>query len=364
MSSGKRSTVQLPMFNLNRGSGFRLVVLLDGERDQNTPVTITRRGGLIGGRVRQARPNRRRRTAWQAGIAALALVAAASGGVWLANRALTPKALCASGRLQLEGSTAFAPIATIAKNEYEQQCPNAHITVSPVGSGAGLEQFGSTLGASRELAMVDGPPEATPAGLTAKPVGVVIFAVVANHDVAGKLNAETVRDLFTGSGTGALSPSSEGYKLVGRPIGSGTRTTFLDTVTQSNTSAVSSAPCPAPDSSEPKPASCTVATTMQLLAYVNATPGAIGYAEADALPFFPSVDVVALDGKLPTRDQALHNGYPFVATENLFRAGDRSDLANDFMSFLTSDAMASRLHNDGFVACSEISGTDISGMCS
>jgi ABC-type phosphate transport system substrate-binding protein len=354
---GAASTIQMPKFNLNRGAGFRLLVLLNGDRHPQIPVSITSSGDLIGGRVRRSRSGRRRRVLWQTGVGAIALTTGLAVGITIANKALTPTPHCASGQLQLEGSTAFAPIATIAKNAYEQQCPNAHIAVAPVGSGNGLQQFGNALGPARELAMVDGPPESTPAGLTAKPVGVVIFAVVAHHDVAGTLTPQKVRDLFSGA-----APLGD-YKLVGRPAGSGTRTTFLDTVVQSNASVVSTNPCPAPDDPAPKPASCTAATTMQVLAYVNATPGAVGYAEADALPFFPAVDVVPLDGRLPTRDEALHHAYPFVATENLYRAADHSDLANDFISFLTSDGMADRLHDDGFIPCSEIGGTDVSGMC-
>lgn len=356
----EENRIQLPPFNLNRGASFQVMALLDGPRERNAPMSIVRSGDVTGGRIHRAGGTRRRRTVWQALVAVVAVVALVAGvgaGAWVSNRALTPRALCASGQLQLEGSTAFAPIATIAKNAYEQQCPNAHIGVSPVGSGTGLDQFGTQLGPARELAMVDGPPDATPAGLTPKPVGVVIFAVVANHDVAGSLTAETVRGLFTGN-----TPVGP-YKLVGRPEGSGTRTAFLDTVAQSRSSVVSATPCPASDDPGPKPTSCTAATTMQLLAYVNATPGAVGYAEADALPFFPSVDVVALDGRLPSRDDALHHAYPFVATENLFEAANRSDLANDFVGFLTSDAMAGRLHDDGFIPCSEIGGTDVSGMC-
>ena len=67
--------------------------------------------------------------------------AAGPYGVWLTGRALlTPAPQCAGGALQIDGSTAFAPIAKQVATEYEQDCQGyqPEITVNAVGSVAGL----------------------------------------------------------------------------------------------------------------------------------------------------------------------------------------------------------------------------------
>jgi ABC-type phosphate transport system substrate-binding protein len=356
-------SVKIPNLPLNRRDRFRLTFLLDGEvppgvKDEDR---VKRTGGhLRGGGTfpRQSRSGHRRNTVL-AVSAVLALIAGVIGGVWIANRALVPRARCASGTLTISGSTAFSPVATIAKSAYVQQCPNGNIAIDPIGSAAGLTALTRASNPSGQVAMVDGAPSRDPgSGFTRTPAGVVIFAVVANHSLAGQLSEDQIRGLFTTTGS-----AGGNYVLVGREPGSGTRDTFDSTVLGKPESALDNVPtCPPPGSGTAVSA-CTVKTTMELLAYVNATPNAIGYAEAVALPNFPDIDIVPLNGKMPTREGALRGGYPFVATENLYFGSAPSDLTTDFISFLKSDAMAPSLQGEGYVSCSEIGGTDLSGQC-
>lgn len=356
MPSARPDTIEVPELSINRRVGFRLVVLLDGE---------DKRVELAGGMLKFARPlpehtRRSRRTAALALTAAAALVVGSTvTGIRLANSALTPTARCASGTLKIEGSSAFAPITTIAKNAYRQQCPNGAIAISPIGSSEGLAalQVAGT-DTTRTIAMVDGSAAHSPGpGFTRTPVGVVIFAVVANASLNGSLNEAQIKTLFSGG------PNPGGYLLIGRKAGSGTRDAFDNTVLGGPESALDkTTDCP-PLAPGVVTKSCTVKTTMDLLAYVNATKNAIGYAEADALSFYPSVGVVPLNDRLPTREDSLKGGYPFVATENLYTSDSPADLTTDFVGFLKSDAMTARLHDNGYVACSEIAGTDLSGLC-
>jgi ABC-type phosphate transport system substrate-binding protein len=97
-------------------------------------------------------------------------------------------------------------------------------------------------------------------------------------------------------------------------------------------------------------------TTMDLLSYVNQTPNAIGYAEADALPFFPNVSIVAINGVLPTRDQVLKGMYSFVTTEYLYTVENPSDLARNYIDYLTSHTITVGLRDRDFIGCSDFPG--------
>lgn len=102
---------------------------------------------------------------------------------------------------------------------------------------------------------------------------------------------------------------------------------------------------------------------MDLLTYIDRTPNAIGYAEADALPYFPNVNIVSIDGTLPTREATLRGSYHFVATEYIYTVGQPHGLTADYLDFLTSDAMSVRLRDRDYVGCAELSGTAVAGQC-
>jgi phosphate transport system substrate-binding protein len=350
------SKLVLPPLPLNRRTGFKLLVLLTGSGSEVKAGGIVRSGRI----VQHVRHSRRNQVA--AALAVVALLVGVSGGVWLANRALTPSAACATGALTVEGSSAFAPIATQIKNAYEQSCPGAAITVSANGSVQGLANLAKGKSPST-IAMYDGlPAQQADTGLTRRPVGVVVFAVVANRSLSSSLfkaglSSDQLKAIFT-------DPASGGYVAVGRTAGSGTRAAFDSTVVHSDVSALTNAqPCAMTAAGAAAPTACTENTTMDLLNYVNRTPNAIGYAEADALPFFSDLGVVPIDGRAPTRDNALSGAYSFVATEYIYTAGSPAGLTADYLNYLTSDAMTARLRDHGYIGCSDLPGTKLDGAC-
>jgi ABC-type phosphate transport system substrate-binding protein len=83
-------------------------------------------------------------------------------GVALANRALTPTPTCASGKLNIDGSTAFALVVNEIATEYEQDCPGAQITVRSDGSVQGLSDLERNSGKTPVIAMYDGCPRSLP----------------------------------------------------------------------------------------------------------------------------------------------------------------------------------------------------------
>lgn len=133
-------------------------------------------------------------------------------------------------------------------------------------------------------------------------------------------------------------PHSTGIKFVpvGRQAGSGTSSGFSRDVLHGQYASAGS--CPQPRGV------CDETTTLKLLTYVNNTPHAIGYAEADALPFFPRVAAIPISvngvGHAPTRLNTLNGDYSLYATEYLYTNGVPDGLEADVIDFLISNAVA------------------------
>jgi phosphate transport system substrate-binding protein len=145
---------------------------------------------------------------------------------------------------------------------------------------------------------------------------------------------------------------------VGRSSASGTREAFVSQVLNGDDRAEQSAgPCPSASGV------CLEPTTMGLLSYVNQTPDAIGYAEADALPFFPDVGAIPVNGYEPTRANALNGSYTFLATEHLYTDNIPSGLTADLINFLTSPPVTRQLRDTSFISCSDLGGSKLSAAC-
>jgi ABC-type phosphate transport system substrate-binding protein len=122
--------------------------------------------------------------------------------------------------------------------------------------------------------MHDGQADEAVQGLVAHPVGVVVFAVVANKSLG--LSTSGLTPAALGQIFGA-SPNI-GYRAVGRDNASGTRETFENNVLHHDTDFPTNATCPVVTAATPAMFACDEPTTMDLLTYINQTPSAIGYA--------------------------------------------------------------------------------------
>ena len=140
---------------------------------------------------------------------------------------------CSTGTLTLVGSTAFAPIAQVVGDAYRDYCASAHIVVHVVVNAKDSAQGFTTLrqteaqnpgNADLMIAMYDGT-ETSPAPFTAKPVGVLIYAIVANNtDIPeSSISVGGLENIF-------VPPGKQGVVAVGRLAGSGSRKALLDGV--------------------------------------------------------------------------------------------------------------------------------------
>lgn len=363
---GAGSSFDLPALQMNRNDGFKLLVLLESETDHppaayDKPVV---EGSIQGGGFVEYGRSRRRRRYGAMALAGLILIAGGIyGGDKIANRALTPDPACGSGDITVAGSTAFAPVLNQVATEYEQHCPGARISITADGSVKGLQELE---GGRAAIAMYDGTPtEAVDPQYRAEAVGDVIFAVVGNRSPDSTdwsyftqgLKPSDIGKLFTTGGFRRV--------LVGRSSVSGTRATFAEEFLGGNDGAEENAPqCPVSSGV------CLEPTTMQLLTYVNDTPNSVGYAEADALPFFPNVGAIpiqvgdATKPYEPTRDNVLAGRYSFLATEYLYTNGAPAGLAAKFIGFLASPPVTAQLRaTSSFIACADLVHARRGGDC-
>jgi phosphate transport system substrate-binding protein len=132
----------------------------------------------------------------------LVLLSGPGKGV-LGRGPLTPSS-CGTGRLVLEGSTAFAPVATQVGGGYTSACRDATISVA-------------------------GPAPTGYPALIGHPIAVILFGVVLNKDTGVfNLTTQEVRDIFLGAITNwrQVGGANLPVGIVARTTGSGTRATF------------------------------------------------------------------------------------------------------------------------------------------
>jgi|GEM_PF-2504293 ABC-type phosphate transport system substrate-binding protein len=325
-------------FPLNRGHGFKLLVRLTGRASEVRASTYLKGGRLTYDSGRTA-PSYR---SLAFGAAALLFAGTLSGFV-IAD-AVRPPGICESGELLVTGSTAFEPIMQTAVDDYRSRCPGAEITVTPSGSIEGMRALVGAARREEDPAATDGPSTrdsvlvmsdvaAEDADLVGRQVGILVFTLVVNEATGvDSLTTEQVRALHAGeyrtwAEADPASGAAEAVVLVSRDSLSGTRAVFQDEVLGRLEGAATSTDCetlvrvgdaPAEDA----PVRCEKRSTDEVLAEVDANPGAVGYVQVgfDATQY-PGVRAVTLDGREASIDAVRDGAYPFWSREQLYTFG-------------------------------------------
>jgi phosphate transport system substrate-binding protein len=318
-------------------------------------------------------PNRRRLLA--GGAAAVALIVVASVGVYLAtkphssglpatsggsspaghSRTGSPAAgsgpsgtaattastapQCATGSLQIFGSSAFQNIVQLAANAYVKACPNTIIGINKNITGQDSALGVSTVETAVEvnspsaksmIAMYDGTTSSGPR-LAQHPLGVLIYAVVAHKGLfsGSKVTSTQLVKIFVNHG----DPSKV---VVGRKPGSATHLTFFTKVLHAKTGL----------------ADVNKNDSASVIDYVGKTRNAIGYAVA--LPASPQVSLLAIGNAQPSKADVLNGSYKFWAVEHLYTASQPSALTKDFLDYLPRYIQS---HSQAdFITCSDVAG--------
>lgn len=377
------SVLTLPAHvTLGRREAFQLAVFLSGTGNDLGPSEgkIEVRGELKQGKI-VFRGRAWWRGLWPTTLPALLVAALAVSfgvGALTAHRALTPRAACVGDlQVQVEGSTAFAHVVAEAAADYTLQCPSAKIVITADGSDKAISDHSEQLGQDAIL-MVDESGQSVPTAWKANPVGMVIFAVVANNafaaDVATDASFQVPQGGYSAVGVGGLyrtaSTAKVPYVAVGRTSGSGTALEF-DKWAQLAPSVFENAQACAALSAESTAAVptqrtgvCDVGSTQKMLDYLNDTANAIGFAEIDALEQYPNVSALPIDGAKPNQANVLNGTYKFAVPEYLYTAETPSVQVQSFMTFLQSPAETAQLADQdaGFIPCDQLSGS-VAGDC-
>jgi phosphate transport system substrate-binding protein len=266
---------------------------------------------------------------------------------------------CASGRLELEGSTAFSPVAREIGQAYASTCKAAAIGVDPITTFVGLDDVDSSGHGSAvpQIAMSDGAaPNGYPA-LIGHPVAVIVFGVVVNRQV-GVFNLTTsqIRDIFSGKITNwdQVGGANLPVRIVARTASSGTRRAFDTEILGRAEPAFSSYNCLTKNAVPASPVTkCEVADTGTLLERVNDIPGAIGYAQVSDAATYTNLEIVKLNGWDPDINALEAGDYPFWTTEYLYTYGTPAagSLAAAFLSFMKSDTAGDILRSQDYTPC-------------
>ncbi len=266
---------------------------------------------------------------------------------------------CASGSIELLGSSTFGPLVKAAASLYEQQCrANIKVVYGNVG-GKGVDSAyaAATVNAAVRsnpaqagsmIAMFNGQTSSAPF-LTPDPLGVIIFSVVAHNGLypGSDISSSELKRLF-------LQGGEPDRVAVGRQAGTGTRTTFLSFLhNQGPAPQVSGHGCPPPAGS----AACTAFSNTDLLSFVNATRNAIGYAEVDQESNghpagFPGASVLSVDGIAATPANVRNGSYDFATVATLYMPPHPSALARSFYKYLLQYVAANE--SNGLITCSGV----------
>ena len=273
--------------------------------------------------------------------------------------ATTATIACASGSIELLGSSTFGPLVQAAASIYTQHC---HASIKVVygnvgGKGVDSAYAAATVNAAVQsnpaqagsmIAMFNGETSSAPF-LTPDPLGVLIFSVVAHTGLysGSDISSSELRKLF-------LQGGEPGKVAVGRQAGTGTRITLLGFLhNQGPGPQASGNGCPPPKGS----VACTAFSNADLLSFVNETQNAIGYAEVDhesnGHPAGdPDASVLSIDGIAPTPANVRNGSYNFATVATLYMPPHPSALAKSFYQYLLQYIAANQ--SNGLITCSGV----------
>lgn len=232
-------------------------------------------------------------------------------------------------QVTVDGSSALQPLIKQAAAEFDK-ANGTQSTVNAGGSGQGLKDANA---GAVQIGMSDvfaSQKETTPgqySALTDHQVAAVIFTLVANTDLQGKvsdLTSAQIKSIFTGATTNwkDVGGPDEAITVITRTASSGTRATFkkyvLGGVDESATSNLDS--------------------TGAVVAAVKATPGAIGYVTV-GFANSNSSDVIPLciDGAKPTVAAINAGTYMFWNIEHAYTKGPATGVAKELLKYVLSD---------------------------
>ncbi|MFJ4337000.1 substrate-binding domain-containing protein [Streptomyces sp. NPDC088915] len=370
------TSIALPKVPLNRGSSYKLLVLLGGG-----PIggAVRVDGSLAEGRVHPTRsitPDDKPPVFSRAALSVTVLLTACvvALAAIIVREEPPPPIGCARGTLTVTGSTAFAPVAEELAKEYEEDCAGATVIVDTHGSTTGvraLDAAGRKAAAAKEgppavVALSDGHKPNGHPELRETMVAVSLFTLVVHDGIpVADLDRERIQGIYRGDITNwsALGGPNLPIRLVSRNAGSGTREVFQRRVLGENEPGNSSLDCEHRDGPRARVTRCELDSTEQVLDTVARLPGAIGYGELRASGAVKGLHRVAIDGRDADVDALGTSGYPYREIEYAYTWGEppADSLTASFLTYLTRGGGQDVVRVHGHLPCATPKGLRICG---
>ncbi len=304
---------------------------------------------------------------WEAGIVALLLLGTIIPTVWPQGCA-HPKPIlnsgppaCVSGAITLGGSTALQSLMGKVAASYEQQCPEASITVinstNQTGtqnndinkSEAGLDSVedGSiNIGTSDTFATSD------KSDLVDHEIAASVFVVILNRDVQiTNLTTNQIKGIYAGKYKNwqELGGPDLPIRPLSRGSGSGTRFTF-DTYILGAHELV---PQPSP-----------ILDTGTMITDVQKTAGSIGYADLYDVSVNPQPLLqVSIDGVPASAFTVNSNNYKFWTVEHMYTKGPAVGLTQAFIDYMGNNSARQIMQNSSFIDIYSMPNSSLSERC-
>jgi phosphate transport system substrate-binding protein len=265
-----------------------------------------------------------------------------------------------AGTLNIDGSTALAPLFQRAAGNVSANTANSNVavTIMPNGSGTGLsdvEKGTVHIGMSDVFAQERATATTSYSDLVDNQVAVVPFTLVVSQDISSQvenLTTQQIKDIYAGNITNwsQVGGPNEPITVIVRTKTSGTRATF-DKFVLSDSKQVNDEPAGAQ----------TADTTGELVTDISNSHGAIGYTgtsfvldQTQAGKSFP----ICIDGYGATKDNINAGKYRFWNVEHAYTSGTPApgSLTGAFLQYIkSSNFQNADLASLGFLKVSELS---------
>ena len=239
------------------------------------------------------------------------------------------------GKMDIAGGTAHIPVMTQAARDIMTFNPKIRITVAGGGSGVGVKQVGEGLAQIGNTGRPLKASEIEKFGLVSFPFAIdgVALAVHPSNPVKA-LTKEQVVAIYTGKITDwkELGGEPGAIDVYGREDGSGTRETFQGKLM---------------GKVDQMPSVNTVNSNGAMKTAIAQDSRAIGYVGIGHLD--PSIAGVAIDGHVPSQENAAKGEYPVVRDLFMNTKGEPTGLTAAFIDYIYSEPGAKIIEKSGYI---------------
>ena len=239
------------------------------------------------------------------------------------------------GTLDIAGGTAHIPVMTQAAKDIMSFNPKIRITVAGGGSGVGVKQVGEGLAGIGNTGRPLKESEIQQFGLKTFPFAIDGVALAVHPDNPVKaLTKEQVVKIYTGEVKDwkDLGGNPGAINLYGREDGSGTRETFTDKLI---------------GKAELAPTVNVVNSNGAMKTAIAQDKRAIGYVGIGHLD--SSIAGVAIDGHVPSQENAASGEYPVVRSLFMNTKGEPTGLTAAFIDYIYSEPGAKIIEKSGYI---------------